>query len=99
VAADFSWPWTSAGQILKQVLTNTQELLSKVDVMAAGLTNLQAADTALQAEVIEILTDIQTALATDDPDAAVQAASDIVNKAVTDLKAGDPNPPVTPPAS
>lgn len=70
--------------------------------MGTGLTNLQAADAALQAEVTQILTDIQTALANDDPDAAVQAAADIVNTAVTNLQAGDPAPPAaasTPAAS
>ena len=43
----------------------------------SGLTDLQAAVAALTAEVTTILADIQTALASDDRDAAVEAASQI----------------------
>lgn len=56
----------------------------------SGLTDLQAAVAALGTEVTTILTDIQTALQNDDPDAAVEAASELVNTAIANLQAGDP---------
>lgn len=88
------------GQELAAIRADLADIKKEQKIMATGLDNLQAADSALQAEVVQILTDIQTALTNDDPDAAVQAAADIVNKAVSDLQAGDPvQPPPPPPAT
>jgi hypothetical protein len=80
--------------MLRKILKNTEKILS-------GLSDLQTADAALQAIVLKVLTDIQTALANDDSDAAVEAASGIVNQAVTDLTNADATltTPPAPPAS
>ena len=80
--------------MLRKILRNTEKILS-------GLSDLQTVDAALQAIVLKILTDIQTALANDDSDTAVEAASVIVNQAVTDLTNADTGltTPPPPPAS
>lgn len=82
---------------LNTILANQEKILS-------GMTDLQNADAALQAIVLKLLTDVQTALANDDSDTAVEAASVIVNQAVTDLTNEDntvtgTTPPPAPPAS
>jgi hypothetical protein len=84
----------TALSLLRTILKNTEKILT-------GLSDLQTADAALQAIVLKILTDIQTALANDDSDAAVEAASVIVNQAVTDLTNADTGltTPPPPPAS
>jgi len=72
----------------------------KLDKIMADLTNLNAADTALQSEVAEILTDIVTALAGVNDQAGVDAVTADLNTQIAKLKAGDPiqtpivNPPV-----
>jgi len=72
-------------------------------VPGSGLTNAQAADTALQTEIAKYITDvataIQNALATGgDSDAAVQQiATDMLSDAST-LESSDPlTPPASPP--
>jgi hypothetical protein len=88
-------------ETLKQILANQGVIMS-------GLTDLQAAIAALQQGILKILADIATALQNDDPDAAVEDASQLVTQATAQLAAGDPlnvPPPasapvvVTPPAS
>lgn len=65
-----------------------------------GLDDLNAAVAALQAEELQIVTDIQTLLTQNegDSDAAVEAISQQVAAVTAALKAGDPVPSV-PPAS
>jgi hypothetical protein len=66
-----------------------------------GLDDLNAAVSALQAEELQIVTDIQTLLTDNsgDSDAAVEAIAQQVQAVTAALKAGDPVPTVTPPAS
>jgi hypothetical protein len=75
------------------LLTETNSILNTLvkgqEKIMTGLTDLQNADAALVAIVQQLLTDVQNALANDDPDAAVEAASVIVNQAVTDLQGLD----------
>lgn len=92
VEADTGGFWkTTVIAKLNKIITNQETILT-------GLTDLQNADAALQAIVLKLLTDVQTALANDDPDAAVEAASVIVNQAVTDLTNEDNTVTGTPPA-
>lgn len=70
-------------KILAQILENTEKTMS-------GLTDLNAAVAALQAEVVTILADIATALQNSDSDAAVEQASQLVATATAQLAAGDP---------
>ncbi|HEY2090040.1 MAG TPA: hypothetical protein VGH54_28965 [Mycobacterium sp.] len=67
----------------------------------ADVTNLQAADTALKAEVTQAITDWQAALASSNGDqAAIDAVAADMNATVTQLQGADPaTPPATPPAA
>ena len=83
--------WAEVVRILGRIERNQEITLS-------ALTDLQAADEALKAEVVAFLADIATALSADDP-AIEQVVADI-NAQVAALQAGDPVPvaPAEPPA-
>lgn len=68
----------------------------------AAIDDLNASVTALQAEEIQILADIQTIIAnsTGTPDATLEAVASQISAVTAALKNGDPIPaPVAPPTS
>jgi hypothetical protein len=83
----------SINGMLSRILQNTEKLM-------ADVTNLQAADTALKAEVTQAITDWQAQLAAANGDqAAVDAVTADMNATVQQLQAADTStPPVTPTA-
>lgn len=77
--------------MLSRILQNTEKLM-------ADVTGLQAADTALKAEVTQAITDWQAQLAAANGDqAAVDAVTADMAATVAQLQAADTTPPVTPP--
>lgn len=65
----------------------------------SGLTDLQGAITAMQAEWTTFLADVTAALGNEDSDAAVEAASQLVATQTAAMVAADPaNAPAAPPA-
>jgi hypothetical protein len=84
----------------KRIVLRIDELDERIKAMGAGLSALQAEDTALSTEVATFLADVVTAinnaLASSDSDAAVaQVASDIQAQ-ITNLQNGDPVTGLTP---
>ena len=93
----FRWP-TSTTRVLAAIETQLSQLNAKVDATMTALDNLQAADTALKAEVTTAITDWLAALnnANGANDPAIQAVADDMTAQVTALTAADPaTPPVT----
>jgi uncharacterized damage-inducible protein DinB len=91
-------PFHSVNQMLGKILQNTERIM-------ADVTNLQAADNALKAEVTQAITDWQAALAAANGDqAAVDAVTADMQATVAQLQSSDPStgtsntgtPPVTP---
>lgn len=88
----------------QQVIAKLNRLLERQEILVSGLEALQANVTALTGIVTTLITDVTNALANDDPDAAVAAASQVVANAVTQLQGLDttvtgatpPAPPVPP---
>jgi hypothetical protein len=80
--------------MLQKILQNTEKIM-------ADVTNLQAADTALKAEVTQAITDWQAQLAAANGDqAAVDAVTADMQATVTQLQAADSStPPAAPPAA
>lgn len=95
----------SIRQVLERIEKNQEIIMS-------GLTDLQTAEAQEAADintlvgvVQTLITDLQAALANEDPDAAVEAASAIVaqqdaqlQQITAQLQAADPGAPATPPA-
>jgi hypothetical protein len=80
-------------------LFSMRELHEKVDKIMSALTDLQAADEALKAEVAQFLTDIAGRLGTVD-DASAEAVVADIQAEVAALQGADPaTPPATPPAT
>lgn len=73
------------------------EINEKLGRIMSALTDLQAADAALQAEVAQFLQDVVTALQAEDPD--IEAVVTDLNTQVANLKAGDPVQPAPPAGS
>ena len=87
----------SINGMLSKILSNTEKIM-------ADVSNLQAADAALKAEVTQAITDWQAQLAAANGDqAAVDAVTADMNATVAQLQAADTanagTPPVTPPAA
>lgn len=84
-----------------KVISMLSDIQTKVGKMSQGMADLNTSLTNLTAEVAAILADVQTALLNSDSDAAVEQASQVVNTAIANLKAGDPltGTPAQPPAS
>jgi hypothetical protein len=70
---------------VKQLLTRLHE---KADKIMSALTDLQAADASLRAEVATFLADIASALSAEDPDIETVVAD--INSQVAALQAADP---------
>lgn len=79
--------------IQNTLATNQEKIMS-------GLDDLNAAAVALEAEQLQVLADFQTLLTQNqgDSDAAVEAIAQRINASVAAIQAGDPVPPVAPPA-
>lgn len=83
----------STHEMLAKILQNTEKIM-------ADVTNLQAADVALKAEVTQAITDWQAALTAANGDqAAVDAVTADMNATVAQLQSSDPATPVTPPVT
>jgi hypothetical protein len=82
----------------QQVIAKLNTLLERQAILVSGLEALQANVTALTGIVTQLITDVTNALANDDPDAAVAAASQVVANAVTQLQGLDTTVTGTPPA-
>jgi hypothetical protein len=81
---------------LETVVTNQAALAENVETkLMSGLTDLNAAIAAMQAEWTTFLADLTNALANDDPDAAVEAAAQLIEAQTAALTAEDAvvNPP------
>jgi hypothetical protein len=81
-------------------------IIERLDSMSEEITELQAADTALDNEITTFLADIATALANANAAgdaAAIDAVVADINAKVAQMQAADPvtatPPPATPPAS
>jgi len=85
----------------EQVIIRLDQLKQKEDITLSGLTDLQGAITAMQAEWTTFLADLTTALGNEDSDAAVEAAAQLVEAQTAAMQAADPlaPAPATPPAS
>jgi hypothetical protein len=90
---EFGFPG-STHAMLQKILQNTEKIM-------ADVTNLQAADTALKAEVTQAITDWQAQLAAANGDqAAVDAVTADMQATVVQLQAADSStPPAAPPAA
>lgn len=84
-----------------QVLANLATIISNQGKIMTGLTDLQANVAKLQAEELQIVADIQTILNQNagDSDAAVEAVAQQIAAVTAALQAGDPVPPLAPPAA
>jgi hypothetical protein len=93
-----NWPWTTIINQLNKILANQETEMS-------GLTDLNTAIAALQAEWTKFLADLTAVLANTDSDAAVEQASALVAQQTAAIAAEDAvvNPPApttpAPPAS
>jgi hypothetical protein len=89
------------GYFKDNVLSMLRKILSNQEKIMSGLDDANAALGALQAEELQIVEDFQTLLTQNegDPDAAVEAIANQVTAVTAALKAGDPVPTVTPPAT
>lgn len=84
----------------REFFADIRKLLDeKVETIMSALTDLQAADAALQSEVSTFLADVAAALtaAAGDPDAVEAVVTDINNE-VSLLQSNDPSTPAAPPA-
>jgi hypothetical protein len=90
----------SEGAMISRILANTVQILQNQEKLMADVTNLQAADTALKAEVAQAITDWQASLAAANGDqAAVDAVTADMQATVVQLQGADPaTPPATPAA-
>ena len=92
-------------ELLIRIIGNQHHTHRKLEEIMAALDNLQAADTALKAEVTQAITDwaAQLAAAGSANDPAIQAVADDMNNVVSQLQAADTAgatpPPAQPPAS
>lgn len=88
------------GYFKDQVLSKLAQIERMLKTMGAGLTALQAADTALATEVATFLADVvtalQNALGSGDSDAAVQQVATDIQAQITNLQNGDPVTGLTP---
>lgn len=71
----------------------------RVNQMSTSMTNLQAADDALKAEVVQVLADVATAIANANNGAnpAIDQVAADVQAQIAALKAGDPIQPIQQP--
>lgn len=89
-------------ELLFRIIGNQNHIIKKLERTMAAIDNLQAADTALKAEVTQAITDWAAQLAAagaNDP--AIQTVADDMNATVAQLQAADTaaaTPPVPPPA-
>jgi hypothetical protein len=87
IIADVSFIWN--GMVLQG-----RRFVVTTPVSGSGLTNAQAADAALKAEIAtyiqDVATKLQQALAGGDPDSDVQAIADDLNADATTLQQNDP---------
>jgi hypothetical protein len=94
--ADGATPESTHAMLIR-IITNQEKIMAAID-------NLLAADVALKAEVTQVITDWQAALAAaGSTDPQVQSVANDMTGFVSQLQAADPatvvTPPVTPPAA
>lgn len=90
-------------ELLFRIIGNQNHIIKKLERTMAAIDNLQAADTALKAEVTQAITDwaAQLAAAGSAGDPAIQAVADDMTATVAQLQAADTanaGTPATPPA-
>jgi uncharacterized coiled-coil protein SlyX len=86
------------GYFQDKVIEKLNKILVNQEKMMAAMDDLTARVTELEAEEVQIVTDIQTIIAnsTGPAEATLEAVANRVNAVTDALKAGDPIPPVTP---
>ena len=108
------WPWGRISRQIQELSTQfgglhelmvsvqgqLSHLSSQLEALMAAIDNLQAADTALQQEVVTFIQDWQNALANSDAanDAAVQQVATDMGNVVSQLQSSDPASAQNPPA-
>lgn len=92
------WPHHEHPRHCQDICARLDAIDSKLEIILSALTDLQAADAALQQEVATFLSDIAARLANSPDPAAVEAVVNDINAQVTALQGGDPAN-AAPPAS
>jgi hypothetical protein len=81
---------------LERIELALQQLNRKVDIMAQGLTDLQAADAALKQLVSVVIAELQTLQqSAGDPDATVESIAQDINASIATIQAAIPAPGAT----